>query len=192
MLKGELSEFTPNSLFLREVEEVSGEKVSSCYQCQKCSSGCPVAFAMDFLPHMIIHMVQLGLKEQVLKSSTIWVCASCETCTTRCPNEIDIAGVMDTLRRMAIASRVTPGEKDIPKFHLAFLGSIKGGGRVHELGMLARYMLKADFWSKLKSGELLDEAKIGWEMFKRGKFKILPHKMPRAKEIKKLFEQGKR
>jgi heterodisulfide reductase subunit C len=121
--------------FLREVESASGEKVSLCYQCRKCSSGCPVTFAMDYLPDVILRMVQLGFKDRVLGSSTIWICASCETCTTRCPNGIDIAGVIDTLRRMTLAEgRAAPlAVKDIPKFHEAFLSSIKAGGRVNEV-----------------------------------------------------------
>ncbi len=185
---------TPGSSFLHEVEELGGEKISLCYQCKKCSSGCPVNFAMDYLPHVILRMVQLGLKDRVLGSATIWICASCETCTTRCPNEIDIAGVMDALRRLALAqaSPVAPAVGDVPKFHLAFLDSIKAGGRVHEVSMLARYMLKTNLWAKLKSGEFLKEARLGWEMFRRGKLKLLPHLRRRSGEVKKIFEQSRR
>ena len=179
---------TPDSSFLHEVEELSGEKVSLCYQCKKCSSGCPVNFVMDYLPHVIMRMIQLGLKDRVLSSTTIWICASCETCTTRCPNEIDIAGVMDTLRRMALAqgSPVPLAVRDVPKFHLAFLNSIKAGGRVHEMSMLAGYMLKTNFWAKLRSEGLL---RLGWEMFRHGKLKLLPHRMHRRGEIKELFKR---
>jgi len=77
--------------FLEEVNQHSGEKVQLCFQCFKCSLGCPVSFAMDYLPHQLLRMVQMGLKDRVLHSHTIWVCAACETCTTRCPNHIDIA-----------------------------------------------------------------------------------------------------
>ena len=179
--------------FLREVEAASGEKVSLCYQCRKCSSGCPVTFAMDYLPDVILRMVQLGFRDRVLNSSTIWICASCETCTTRCPNEIDIAGVIDTLRRMALSEgRVAPAVKDIPRFHQAFLSSIKAGGRVNEVGMLRRYLLKTNLWAKLRSGELLEQAKLGWGMFRRGKLKIWPHRIRQAGEIKKLFAKSGR
>jgi len=77
--------------------------VSSCYQCKKCSAGCPLTFAMDFYPDQVIRLALLGQEEQVLGCRTIWVCSSCETCTTRCPNNIDIAGVMDWLKEAAIA-----------------------------------------------------------------------------------------
>ncbi|MBW1768645.1 MAG: hypothetical protein JRJ65_16565 [Deltaproteobacteria bacterium] len=69
----------PDHNWLAEVEKNSGVKVSACYQCKKCSAGCPVTFAMDYLPNQMLHMIQIGLKEEVLKSATIWVCASCET-----------------------------------------------------------------------------------------------------------------
>lgn len=175
---------TPDSSFLHDVEEVSGQKISPCYQCIKCSSGCPVTFAMDYLPNRMVRMVQMGLKEEVLKSSTIWLCASCETCTTRCPNEVDIAHLMDTLRQMAIEEGIEPGEKNIPLFHEAFLSAIQRGGRVHELGMLARF--------KLKSGDLMKDAGLGWEMFKRGKLNILPSGVRRKKPIKRMFKAAKR
>jgi heterodisulfide reductase subunit C len=148
---------------------------------------------MDYLPDVILRMVQLGLKDRVLNSTTIWVCASCETCTTRCPNEIDIAGVMDTLRHMALAQgRAAPAVRDVPKFHQAFLGAIEAGGRVNELGMIRRYMLKTNPWPKIWSGELLEQAKLGWGMFRRGKLKIRPHRIRQSREIKEMFAKSRR
>ena len=90
----------------------SGIQVQDCYQCQKCSAGCPVAFAMDYKPNQIMQMVSLGMKDRVLSSKTIWVCASCYTCSTRCPNDIDIAKVMDWLRQTALREGVAPAEKE--------------------------------------------------------------------------------
>ena len=196
--KTEAVPVVPSSSFLREVEETSGEKVSLCYQCKKCSSGCPVTFAMDYLPHVVLRMAQVGLRDRVLGSATIWICASCETCTTRCPNEIDVAGVMDTLRRMALKADVSgvaklpPAARDIAGFHSAFLKSIKTGGRVHEPEMIGRYLLKTSLWAKLRSGWLLKEAKLGWEMFRRGKLRLVPHRMHRTGEIRELFQRSER
>ena len=183
----------PDSSWLYEVEKSSGVKVSACYQCQKCSSGCPVTFAMDYLPNQILHMIQIGLKTEVLKSATIWVCASCETCTTRCPNDIDIARIMDVMRRESLKSGLTTGEKKVPVFHDAFLSSIESTGRVYELGMIGHYSLKSgDIKAKLISGSFIEEVKLGWQMFKKGKLKLLPQKIKRAGEIKELFKKFKR
>ncbi len=155
--------------------------IQDCYQCQKCSAGCPVTFAMDYKPNQIMQMVSLGMKERVLSSRTIWVCASCYTCTTRCPNEIDIAGVMDHLRQDALREGVTPSEKEIPIFHSAFLESVRAHGRVHELGMMARY--------KMKTGKWFDDLKLGWKMFQRGKLKLFPSRVHQKKEIADLFQK---
>ena len=182
--------FTPDSSWLAEIETSSGVKVSACYQCKKCSSGCPVTFAMDYLPNQILHMIQMGLKDEVLKSATIWVCASCETCTTRCPNDIDIARAMDVLRRASLKSGLVTGEKKVTVFHEAFLSSIKSKGRVYELGMIGQYTLKSgDVITKLKRGLLMEEVKLGWQMFKKGKLKLFPQKIKRAGEIKRLFKK---
>ena len=71
--------------FVSQVEEMSAQRVADCYQCGKCTAGCPTAFAMDYPPNQIIRGIQLGMRDAVLSSKAIWVCAACETCTTRCP-----------------------------------------------------------------------------------------------------------
>lgn len=172
------------SPFLQEIEDKRDVKVSSCFQCKKCSNGCPVNFAMDIMPHKIIHMIRLGVKDEVLKCSAMWVCASCETCTTRCPNNIDIAKLMDVLRQMATDSGYDTAQKDVPIFHSAFLSSIKKRGRLHELGMIGEY--------KLKTGDLMKDSRLGWEMFKRRKLKILPSGIKGKKEIRVIFDEAQR
>ncbi|MFL7807317.1 MAG: 4Fe-4S dicluster domain-containing protein, partial [Anaerolineae bacterium] len=74
--------------FLHEVERRSGQNLARCYQCGKCSAGCPIAFEMDYPPHQVIRGVQMGMRDLVLASSTIWLCAACETCSTRCPQDV--------------------------------------------------------------------------------------------------------
>jgi heterodisulfide reductase subunit C len=122
--------------FLSEVVQASGEKLQACFQCQKCSAGCPVAYAMDILPNQILRHIQYDHRERVLSSKTIWICASCYTCSVRCPNNIDIAKIMDVLRNLSLRSGLEPGEKDIPLFHSVFLDTIKSKGRIHELSLI--------------------------------------------------------
>lgn len=187
------SVIVPDHTWLAKVGEDSHENVSVCYQCKKCSSGCPVTFAMDYLPHQIIHMIRMGLKDEVLKSTSIWVCASCETCTTRCPNDIDVAKIIDALRMESRKSGVKVAEKEVTYFHDAVLSSIKTTGRLYELGMIGQFMLKkGGFFSQIKSGELMDQAKLGFQMFKKGKLKLIPKFIRGRGEIKKLFKKLKR
>ncbi len=87
--------------FVREVEEISGEDLLACNQCGKCSAGCPVAAMMDLLPSQVIRMAQLGM-EEVLESRTIWICASCLTCVSRCPKGVDLPRLMEALREISL------------------------------------------------------------------------------------------
>ena len=173
------------------VIESAGEEIFDCYQCYKCSAGCPIAVDMDLLPHQIIRSVILNRKEKALSSKTIWLCASCETCTTRCPNEIDIAKVMDVLRQIQRESGMPAQEPKIPVFHQAFLNSIKKKGRVHELTMIQQYNQESgDLREKLKTGAWKNDVKLGMKMVFRGKLKLLPPKCEGVKEVRKLFEQA--
>jgi heterodisulfide reductase subunit C len=130
--------------FLDEVNErIDGVPIQRCYHCRKCTAGCPMAFVMEYNPNKVIKMIQMGRKDQVLGSSTIWLCASCETCITRCPNEVDIARMMDVLRQMALESGKAVKEKRVLAFHEAFLSSIKSGGRLNEPMMMVNYKIKS-------------------------------------------------
>jgi heterodisulfide reductase subunit C2 len=84
------------------VEEISGEDLSACYQCGKCSAGCPAAGAMDILPNQIVRLIQLGLVQEAMSSETIWLCAACQTCYARCPKGVDLTRVMEALRELAM------------------------------------------------------------------------------------------
>jgi len=86
--------------FIARVEELSGENVYACYQCGRCSAGCPVASEMDILPNQVIRLVQMGLADDVLHSKTLFLCASCFTCQSRCPKGIDMARVMEAVRHL--------------------------------------------------------------------------------------------
>jgi heterodisulfide reductase subunit C len=84
--------------FIKRIEDLSGENIYACYQCGRCSAGCPMASEMDILPNQIIRLVQMGLEEDVLSSKTLFLCASCFTCQSRCPKGIDLARVMEAVR----------------------------------------------------------------------------------------------
>jgi len=91
--------------FIVKIEELSGQKILACYQCGKCSAGCPAVSEMDILPNQVIRYVQLGFKDELLKSKSYWVCASCLTCNARCPKGIKIAEVMEAVRQISLRKR---------------------------------------------------------------------------------------
>lgn len=178
------------SHFLEEVERGSGIKVSACFQCRKCTNGCPVTFAMDIYPDQVMRYIQLGLKKEIRESATIWVCASCETCTTRCPNEIDIAGVMDFLKQSVVGERAKAAESKVLAFHQAFLDDIRKRGRVFEAGLMQNYLLKSgELMHKLKDLSILDEMRLGWTMYRKGRLNLLPKHIKDREEIKELFKR---
>lgn len=154
-------------------------EVHACYQCQKCSAGCPVVSFMDYKPHQVMQMVNLRMTERLLSCKTIWVCASCYTCSTRCPNDVNVAGVMDWLRQSAIQEKVVLAERQIAIFHKAFLDTISAYGRVHELTMIARY--------KMAARTYFDDMKLGWKMFVKGKLKLLPSRVKDRIQFAGLF-----
>ncbi len=91
--------------FVKKVERLSQQDLLACYQCGKCSAGCPMAKHMDILPNQVIRFAQLGMKDELLNSEAIWICVSCMTCNTRCPKGVRIAEVFEALRQIKIRNR---------------------------------------------------------------------------------------
>ncbi len=168
--------------------------VTDCYQCAKCSAGCPLTFAMDLLPHAIIRLAGLGQTDAVLGSNTIWVCSACETCTTRCPNDIDIAGVMDYLKERAVRTGRPVPQPQVLAFHRAFLDNIRlAGGRLNEPLLLGLYMLKSgQGLKKVQTGELLEDLRLGIRMFQKGRLSLKPpRRVQQLEALAKLWRQPK-
>jgi heterodisulfide reductase subunit C len=166
--------------FVKEVSALSQQNVQRCFYCLRCTAGCPAAPFMEFTPAQILRMVQLGQKDALLRSSAIWLCIGCETCGTRCPNEIHAGAVIDALRQMAVHEQVPAGERTVFKLHEAFLDSIRYWGRLHELSMLAQY--------KLTSRDLLSDLDMGLDMFIKGKIHPFPKRIQAMDQIKALFD----
>ena len=175
-----------DNAFSRKItEEV--KNLNRCYQCSMCSDGCPVAYAMDYYPNQVIHLVRLGLKEKVLQSTTIWMCASCETCATRCPNEIEIVRLMDVLRNESLEEGFESPVNKISKFHQAFVEQIRKRGRVDEASLVINYELKTgDFLSLKKLRELVS---LALQMLRKGKIKLPSLKRHSPKAVKEIFNK---
>lgn len=182
-MKWFISQDTIKAPFLKILEKECGQKVRRCYQCGKCSAGCPLSFEMDYLPNQIIRMVQLGMENEALTSRTIWLCASCLACTARCPREIDVAEIMDYLRRLAFKKGARPAEEtDVPLFNRIFLRDIELFGRLYELGLIAAF--------NILSGEFFKDFSLSPKMFLKRKITLSPPRIRNKGEVKEIFKRS--
>lgn len=153
--------------------------LASCLQCGRCSSGCTMRFETDILPHQINRLAMLGMKDKLISSKAIWLCASCQTCVSRCPMKVDTPSLIDKLR---MAAKGAPRDVDnIRIFNETFLNSVKRFGRVYELGMMGFYKMKTrDFLS--------DIAKVP-TMLCKGKLAVLPPVVQGHKAVANIFNR---
>ncbi len=166
--------------FIRQVEEESGQTISRCYQCGNCTAGCPMGFAYDLPVHRIMRMIQTGQKEAVLSSKSLWYCATCEACTARCPNKIDVATIMDVCRHMARRENRL-GVWSVRVFTRSFLETVKYFGRTHELGTMAGFMLG--------TGRLLTDTDLVPKILPKKKLALKPHTIKAREEVSGIFKR---
>jgi len=165
----------------RIVEELSGVDLSVCYQCKKCTSGCPVADLTQSPPSEIMRLLHLGVGEELLESDSIWICVSCETCSARCPMGIDIAAVMDALRALSLKKGTATPRGNVPLFNRMFLKTVSVFGRTYDLAMITAY--KMGTLSFLKDTEKFPS------MLKKGKIALLPPGGADRKTAKRIFDK---
>jgi heterodisulfide reductase subunit B len=150
------------------IRERTGENVHSCYQCIRCSSGCPLSEHFDLTPSEVMRNLQLGRDDLVLRSTAIWLCSACQACSTRCPQGLDVVRVMDELKAISRERGIAPGVRSIPTMYDVFLRDVRLLGRAYELGLAAEL--------GLRRGDPFKELPLGMEMLRKGKFKLLPRR----------------
>ncbi len=182
---------TPDFKFMQKVEAAGPFNAAECFQCRKCTNGCPASFAMDLFPDQVIRLALLGQKDEVLRSSTIWICASCETCSTRCPNGVKIAELMDYFKQLALETGIAPAQPQVAILHQTFLKNVRVAGRVFEGGLLPAYWYKSgQIKSRLKSGELRKDVKQGIKLLRKGRLPTMPQVIKGREEIEAIFRSS--
>ena len=166
--------------FIDQVAQESEQDPALCYQCGNCTAGCPYTFVYDIPVHKIMRLLQAGQKNTILTSHSLWLCATCESCTTRCPNNIDVARIMDVLRHMARREgHVT--EKRVKQFNDSFLKSVTKHGRVFELGTLTSYVSRTGrFWT---------DAELGPKVLAKGKIATRAHDIQGKDQVAKIINR---
>ncbi len=154
-----------------------GEKIPLCFQCGVCSGSCPVVFAMDYTPRQIMELIKLGVKELVLNSSTIWLCAACYSCSVRCPQGVDLKQVMETLKEIAIED--PKYSRDEKTFYEKFIDVVKKNGRMDEVALYVKLMPKSTVMRNLG---------FGFKLYQKGKINLRPVRSNAAGDVAKMFE----
>ncbi len=165
-----------------DIERRSGERVSACYQCGRCTSTCAAAFAFDYPPHRIMRLLQLGQVDKVLNSRTAQLCFDCMTCSSRCPMTIDVANVIEQVKMIADEHGIRVNkEKSIRLFRRAFLKNVRRHGRLHEARLLT--------WINLRSFKPFNDLAVVPLILRRKKVHIVPPKIRNRREIHRIFHE---
>ena len=172
--------------FLKEAEVVpGGEKISQCLQCGTCTGSCPVSYAMDISPRKVIALFRAGQIEEILRSRTIWICASCYMCTTRCPQGIKITDLLYALKRTAIDAGLYPERFPVYLLSKNFARLVNRYGRNQEMLLLLLYYLRRNPLGLLKLMPL------GIQMMRKGRISLFPKKIKGVESIRKILEASK-
>lgn len=181
---------TKVSELVAQVESLAHTHVADCYQCGKCTAGCPQGGAMDTGPTRLIRLVQTDNVLEAAKCESVWQCVSCLTCTTRCPKEVNIAGVVDALKQISIEQGVTARRyADTVTFQKEFLKNIRRNGRTNELELVAAFKIRS-FLGNFNPFAALRDTSLGPKMLVRGKLHFMPGSPVKDKAVvRRIFDR---
>ena len=159
-----------------------GERLLSCIQCGTCSGACPLSVFMDRTPRRLMEMIRAGARDEVLASSTIWVCASCYACTVACPKEIPITEIMHGLRRMAFEGRTYPKRFTNPVMTRELVAMAEDRGRSTESWIAMKSYIRTD------PAQLPKHALVGWRLMRRGRMGFRRDSIRDRRQLKEMLE----
>lgn len=163
-------------------ERIGDDSLRQCIQCGTCSSTCPVSLYMDYTPRRIVAMTREGFKEDVLKSVTPWICASCYSCTVECPKSVKITELMYAIKRKAIEEKRYSFHFPIPTLAKEFFHSVMNYGRNNEGWLMTRYLLNTNPLGLLKNSWL------GFNLFRRGRMGLKQDHIKNISQLRQLLK----
>jgi heterodisulfide reductase subunit C len=179
------SEADLRQIFLDQVDLIpAGERISRCIQCGTCTGSCPVSYAMDISPRQLLAMFRAGEMEQIMKSRTIWICASCYACTTRCPSGIKITDIIYALKRTAIEKNMESVAPQVQRLARLFTENLMSYGRLHEGTLIRKYYMKTNM---LKFIDLIPLAR---KMWKTKRLQPFPKRIKEQKSLARIIRKA--
>ena len=174
-----------SELDLRFPEEVAsmpgGRALFNCIQCGTCSGTCPLSIYMDYSPRKIIAMTRAGFKDEVLRSFTIWLCASCYACAVECPRKIKITDFMSELKQRAIQDRVYPKRFPVAVLAREFFEMVRKTGRNSETRLVMR------LYAKTNPLQLLRSMRLGFRLLRTGRFSLRSDAIRQTEQLDRLL-----
>ncbi len=171
--------------FLAEVDRIpGGERLRRCIQCGTCTGSCPVSYAMDLTPREVVAYFRAGAIDPILRSRTIWVCASCYQCTTRCPAKIKITELLYALKRVAYDKRVFPQRFPVYVLSETFVQQIRKYGRNHEAELLRKYFLRTGI------RRLIKQAPLAAKLWRKGCIRLRPQKIKGLEGLRRIIARA--
>jgi len=169
------------------VEEVAatpgGENICACIQCGICTGSCPVAGEMEYPPRKIIALIRIGMRNEVLSSSSMWHCLSCYMCTVRCPRGVKPTELAHALECLSNQYGFSIKGTRTPAMYRSFVSSIKGNGRVHEFGMMFRFYLLTNPLAAVKM------LPVGLKLFLHKRMPLIPKKVKGKQDLSKIIQK---
>jgi len=161
---------------------VGGENIRHCLQCGLCSGNCPLSLYMDYTPRRLLHLSREGFKDEVLTSSSIWLCTTCYNCMVRCPKGINTTHLMYALKQRAIQEKLYPKRFPIPEMARQFSRMVRKSGRITESWLIVRVLMRTAFW------RLFGMSSLGLKLIHAGRMSLKPEKIERRAEIAALLD----
>jgi heterodisulfide reductase subunit C len=172
-------------IFLKQVKDIpAGERIKRCIQCGTCTGSCPVSYAMDISPREVIALFRAGELETIMKSRTIWICASCYACTTRCPSGIKITDIVYALKRTAMEKNYHSKAHQVQILANLFVKNLMRYGRLHEGTLIGNYFVRTNVW------RLFSLIPLGRKMIERKRIALFPKKIKAHKALSRIIKKA--
>jgi heterodisulfide reductase subunit C len=169
-------------IFLDQVKDIpAGERIRRCIQCGTCTGSCPVSYAMDISPRQLIALFRAGELETVMKSRSIWICASCYACTTRCPAGIKITDIIYALKRTVMEKKYHSQARQVQILANLFVQNLMSYGRMHEGTLMGRFYMRTGFM------KLFGLIPLALKMMRTKRLALFPKRIKAHRALSKII-----